>query len=193
MQSNFKSRLLFRLHYLVKPPWDSGISPPELMAFIKENPPGRALDLGCGTGTNAITLARHGWQVRGIDFVPKAIRTAKRKVKYAGVQVDLLVGDVTDPNLVEGQYDLVLDIGCYHALNSNLRAAYLDNLVNILAPGGTFLWYGFINQTPDQTRISQQDLDAFSKHFKLVDRQDGGDRGRVSAWFWFKAHPQSQP
>ena len=190
MLSNFKSRLLFRLRYLVTPPWDSGISPPELIAFIEDNPPSKALDLGCGTGTNAITLAQHGWQVRGIDFISKAIRTGKKKAKQAGVQVDLLVGDVTNPNLVKGQYDLVLDIGCYHALNPNRRAAYLNNLLNVLAPGGTFLWYGFINQTPDQTRISEQDIKAFSKRFKLVDRKNGDDRGRPSTWFWFKANSQ---
>jgi 2-polyprenyl-3-methyl-5-hydroxy-6-metoxy-1,4-benzoquinol methylase len=46
------------------------------MKFIAETAPGKALDLGCGIGTNAITLAQYGWQATGIDFALKAIRTA---------------------------------------------------------------------------------------------------------------------
>jgi cyclopropane fatty-acyl-phospholipid synthase-like methyltransferase len=141
-----------------------------------------------------ITLAQHGWEARGIDFVPKAIRLGERKARRAGVQVELLVGDVTDPNLVKNQYDLVLDIGCYHILNPKQRAAYQENLVNVLTPGGTFLLYGFLNQTPENTWISAEDIQVFSKHFKLTDRQDGQDEaggdGCSSVWLWFKAETQ---
>lgn len=65
-----------------KPPWDSGITPPELVALV-EGPdalaPGRALELGCGTGTNAVYLARHGWQVAAVDLVDRAVRQARRR------------------------------------------------------------------------------------------------------------------
>ncbi|HZD55845.1 MAG TPA: class I SAM-dependent methyltransferase, partial [Anaerolineales bacterium] len=66
-------RIFFNLWYYREPPWDTGISPPELLAFIESHPAGQALDLGCGTGTNVITLARNGWQVTGVDFAPRAI------------------------------------------------------------------------------------------------------------------------
>jgi len=62
-------RLLFELRYLrEKTPWDTGISPPELLKYLAESSPGHALDLGCGTGTNAITITKHGWQVVGVDL-----------------------------------------------------------------------------------------------------------------------------
>ncbi len=69
--------------YYRQPRWDTGISPPELIAFLESHPASRALDLGCGTGTNAITMAGYGWQVTGVDFVGRAIRAGRRKAKAA--------------------------------------------------------------------------------------------------------------
>ena len=180
-------RLFFRLFYLGTPPWDSGITPPELEEFIQTNPPGRAIDLGCGTGTNAITLAHHGWQVRGVDFVRKAIREGKRKAQLAEVEVDLHVGDVTDPKFFQGKYDLVLDIGCYHALSQEQRRVYRDNLRTHLAPSGTYLLYSFTGEEGDTNRFTPQDLTAFEHSFELLRREDDFDgSGPTSAWFWFK-------
>ena len=57
------------------PRWDTGVTPPEVVeVFEGEDPPsGRALDLGCGTGTNVLYLARHGFEVVGVDVSPLAI------------------------------------------------------------------------------------------------------------------------
>ena len=108
----------FNLSYLrKKAPWDSGISPPELLEFIAEHPPGRAIDLGCGTGTNVITLAQHGWQVSGVDFAPRAIKVARRKAKHVKIDADLRVGDVTKLRGVDGKFNLALDMGCFHNLD----------------------------------------------------------------------------
>src|SRR6267378_7088992 len=77
------SRLLFRFAYLLGfKPWDSGISPPELVEWVegpKALPPGRALDIGCGTGTNCKYLLDHKWDVTGVDFVAQALNKAKLK------------------------------------------------------------------------------------------------------------------
>ena len=82
-----------------KTPWDTGITPPEIVAMIESGkvPIGRALDLGCGTGTNAITLAQHGFEVIGIDVSRRAIALARRKVRSAQLadRVRLERGDVT--------------------------------------------------------------------------------------------------
>ena len=78
---NFLRRLQFNFWYFRNPPWDSGITPPELFEFIQSHPAGRAIDIGCGTGTNVITLAKIGWQVTGFDFAARAIQLAKRKAK----------------------------------------------------------------------------------------------------------------
>jgi cyclopropane fatty-acyl-phospholipid synthase-like methyltransferase len=180
-------RLDFQLFYLGTPPWDSGITPPELMEFIESHPPGRAIDLGCGTGTNAITLAQHGWQVSGVDFVRKAIRKGKRKGWSAGVEVDLHIGDVTDPNFFESEYDLILDIGCYHSLSNEQRQAYRENLSKYLAPQGTYLLYSFTAEDENSSRFTPKDLVAFEAIFDLNRREDNVDgTGPASSWFWFK-------
>ncbi|MBK8033983.1 MAG: class I SAM-dependent methyltransferase [Chloroflexi bacterium] len=61
-------------------PWDTGITPPEIVQILHELPPGRALDIGCGTGTNVRYLLEHGWEADGLDFVPQAVETARLKL-----------------------------------------------------------------------------------------------------------------
>jgi SAM-dependent methyltransferase len=186
--SNFLRRLTFRLWYLFDPPWDTGVSPPELIDFIEKYPAGNAIDIGCGTGTNVITLAQAGWQVTGVDFVPRAIKTAKRKTRKAGVEADLYVRDVTDLEGISGPFDLALDIGCFHSLGE-AKADYLAELDRILAPGGHWLMYGFFNQDPDQfgSGLAEADLDLIPASLTQAWRQDGFDRGeRTSAWFLYQ-------
>ncbi len=181
----FSSKLFFNLLYLKTPPWDSGISPPELIDHIESHQPGRALDLGCGTGTNVITLRRYGWEVTGIDFVPKAVRKARRKAHKANLDVNLITGDVSNPRLFKGQYDLILDMGCYHALDSFQRKNYRKNVAGHLAPDGTYMLYGFTPE--DENRISPEDVAAFKDELILEKRVDSSDQsGPPSAWFWFK-------
>ena len=180
--------LFYRYRYLSNPPWDCGISPPELMAFIESHPPGRALDLGCGTATNVITLAQHGWQATGVDFVPKAIRSGRAKAARASVQVELILGDVTERSNLHGPYDLVLDMGCYHSLSQEQRRRYRQNLGEVMAPGATYMLYAFTGRE-DKNReslIDERDLDGFQEVLSLEKRVDGVDRGRVtSSWFWY--------
>jgi len=180
-------KIYFQIFYFGKPPWDTGISPPELHAFIKEHPPGRALDLGCGTGTNAITLAQNQWNVVAIDFISSAIRAARKKARRAGVNVDFHVDDVTKYKDVNGVFDLVLDIGCFHSLSKPQKIIYINNLRHLLSPSGIFLSYTFIkNDIHGSLGTDENDLETMQKFLKLIDRQDGMGRGDLpSAWLTF--------
>jgi len=182
-------RLTFNLWYLRNPPWDSGISPPELLEFIQTHPSGKAIDLGCGTGTNVITLAQAGWQVTGVDFASRAINIAKRKLKRVNIHANVHTGDVTKLNKVSDQFDLALDIGCFHGLTQAGMQDYLTQLDRILAPNGFWLMYGFFKPSSSQTGpgLVEADIDILSSRFTLISRQDGFDkRERPSAWFLFQ-------
>ena len=81
--------LLYRTAYLLHiNVWDRTLPPPGLVELIEgpsRLPPRRALDLGCGTGTETIYLARHGWDATGVDLVPRALAIARRRAARAGV------------------------------------------------------------------------------------------------------------
>jgi len=183
----FPRRLFFNFWYLFKPPWDTNITPPELIEFIEKHPPGRALDLGCGTGTNAITLAQNGWDVTGVDFAAKAIRSARRKASRAEVEAQFLNQSVTKLENLQNPFDLILDIGCFHSLEAQDQEEYRHGLNRLLEPGGSFLLYVFFRTDSPSAGITEGDLDEFSYQFELISRQDGSDREtRPSSWLHYR-------
>jgi SAM-dependent methyltransferase len=180
---NILNRLWFSISYFRRPPWDSGVTPPELLAFLEDRPPGRAIDLGCGTGTNVITLASYGWQVTGVDFVPAAIKQARGKARLAGVTADFQVGDVTRLDRFAGPYELALDIGCFHSLSEKGKMIYMRQVDKLLVPGGFWFLYGFLTEF-SPPGIFPSDIDAIRGLFRMISYKDGFDRGqRPSAYF----------
>jgi ubiquinone/menaquinone biosynthesis C-methylase UbiE len=188
-------RLLFHYWYYRQPPWDTGISPPELLDFIQNHKPGRAIDLGCGTGTNVITLARSGWRVTGVDFAPRAIKLAQQKLKETGVQAELAVNDVTKLDGINGPFDLAFDLGCFHTIPQDGRPEYLNQLNRILAPNGFWLMYAFLVSDGAQARhgLLEADLQQISSQWTLLSRQNGFDdhKEKSSAWFLFQKQASS--
>jgi SAM-dependent methyltransferase len=183
-------RVFFELRYLLgRPPWDTGITPPEVLAFLERTPPGRALDLGCGTGTNAVELARRGWEVTAIDFSHRAVAAARQRAAAARLPVDVRQGDVSDLRGVQGPFDLVLDIGCSTPCRRKPRPATppassgarsrrhvpaVHLLDDGLAPQG-----GRALPTEDSLRR------LFTPAFAVTTIDYGTDRQRASALFTF--------
>lgn len=177
----------FNLRYLTNPPWDTGISPPELIKFVESHPPGQALDLGAGTGTNMLALNQAGWDVVGIEYALIAVVTAKRKLKRAGYAPTIYLKSVTDLEFVNRKFDLILDIGCFHSLSNEEKDMYKENILHYLKKEGTFLMYAFINTSETGTGIRSEDVEFFKKNLSLKQRQDGFDRKtRPSVWLEFK-------
>jgi SAM-dependent methyltransferase len=119
------------------PPWETGRPSDELQRFIAElkMPPCRVIELGCGSGINAIWLAQQGFDVTGVDFSPLAIEKAKRRAADANAAVRFILGDVLDlPEKFE-PFPFFFDRGCYHAVRRNDVQAYLRTLREVTAPG----------------------------------------------------------
>ena len=179
--------LFFNLAYLGNPPWETGISPPELIAFLESHSAGRALDLGCGSGTNVITLCRYGWDASGVDFIPLGILRAKRKAAQAGLarQAHFYVDSVARLKDIRGRFDLILDMGCYHGLLAADRASYRQKLTEHLADKGNVLIYGMLRGDKADHGIDAGDITAIARIAPLQKRVDGTDRQRASTWLWF--------
>ncbi|MFD5143921.1 class I SAM-dependent methyltransferase [Streptomyces sp. NPDC058401] len=101
---------------------------------------GRALDLGCGPGRNALHLAARGFEVDAVDLSPTALAWAGERARAARARVRFHHGDAfgaAGAGLV-GPYDLIYDSGCFHHLPPHRRVSYLALLDRLLAPGGRF-------------------------------------------------------
>ncbi|MEU1145877.1 class I SAM-dependent methyltransferase [Streptomyces sp. NPDC005863] len=102
--------------------------------------PGRALDLGCGPGRNALHLASLGYAVDAVDLSRGALAWAADRARAAGAEVRFHHGDAFALVGAElsGPYDLIHDSGCFHHLPPHRRVSYLALLDQLLAPGGHF-------------------------------------------------------
>ncbi|MGO9962534.1 MAG: class I SAM-dependent methyltransferase [Acidimicrobiales bacterium] len=180
---SFYYRFAYRF---TKPRWDSSEPRPELERLIEGRRPGRVLDLGCGTGTSAVYLAEHGWAVVGVDFVAQAIETAKARAASAGVPVSFVVGDVAQLGEagVEGPFDLLVDIGCYHAIPDGMRDAYAAGVAGVARSGADFYLAG-ITDPPASWRllgaggISPAEVCRRFSAFALEDEQTSAGMGAM--------------
>jgi SAM-dependent methyltransferase len=156
--------LAYRLMYAVGfTPWDR-VMPTELKQVMEGPdalPKGRALDLGSGKGTKSVYMAARGWDVTGVEAVPRALKEAQHRAQAAGVTVDFRLGDVTrlgDLGLEPG-YSLVFDFGCYHGLNAAQRARYAEGVTAVGAAGATLLMMAFTRALPPiPSGVSESEL-----------------------------------
>ncbi len=139
---------LFRVFYgLGFTPWDGHAEPNSLRELVEGTaelpalPPASALDVGCGTGNSSIYLAKHGWHVTGVDFVPKALRKARAKARAAGVPVDFVHADVTHLSRtgIDAKFQLIVDNGCLHGMSDGDRDLYVKEITATAAPGARLL------------------------------------------------------
>jgi SAM-dependent methyltransferase len=178
------------MYLFKKTPWDTGITPPEIVAMLDSGKVsiGRALDLGCGTGTNAIYLAQHGFEVTGIDISRRAISLAKRKARSAQLtdRVRFERGDVTLLRrcVSANTIDFAYDIGCFHSLEAEARHRYVAALTAVLKPGAFYMLYAFEPQA-DRAGVALDDISAlFDPVYQLDGLRRGADNGgRGSAWY----------
>ncbi len=111
----------------------------------RQPPYGKALDIGCGSGIWSVDLAQRGWEVTGLDIIPKALRAARARAQAAGVQVRFVEGDVTALRAagLDSGFRLVLDFGTVHGLSEAQREAAGREVTAVTAEDATVLMYAF--------------------------------------------------
>ena len=137
-------RIMYRVGFT---PWEHKPLGPlvELIEGPDALPPGRMLDVGCGTGGDAIYAALHGWQVTGVDAVPLALDRAGRSARAAGAQVRFLQADIirTGTSELGRGYTLLFDGGCLHGLTPAQRQRAAATMTDAAEPGATLLIFAF--------------------------------------------------
>ena len=136
-------RLLYRLGIT---PWERESVPHPVTELAERlSPPGRALDIGCGTGRDAVYLSQRGWTVTGVDAVPRALGAAVRRAQAAGAQVNWVLGDVTRLQTLSigDGYRLIIDRGCVHGLSDEERARCAQGVTAVAAGGAILLMLAF--------------------------------------------------
>jgi methyl halide transferase len=121
-------------------PWDSGRPSTELVHALEAGllPGKRALEFGCGTGTNAIEMARRGLRVTAVDLIDIPIQRAREKGRQARVEVDFREGDLTRIDL-GGPYEILFDSGVYHGIRTRNLPGFLDTVKRVSRPGTRWL------------------------------------------------------
>ena len=165
-------------------PWDIGKPQPEIVRLAEEGEiVGDVLDVGCGTGENALYLASLGRRVVGIDSAPIAIERAKGKSAERKVPAAFLVADALDLGKLRRRFETVIDCGCFHALEPEQRRPYAQSLCEVLSPGAALHLLCFSDEEPPGPgpyRISESDLgDAFRSIFTLTRIRPGRLQSRV--------------
>jgi cyclopropane fatty-acyl-phospholipid synthase-like methyltransferase len=169
--------------YKGTPPWDIGHPQPAFRALIQsgEIKPGRALDIGCGRGDNAIMLAMSGCDVTGIDLAKDAISDAKAKAIERHVKVNFAVGNVLemDQLFTEAGFDVVIDSGLFHAMMDEERSVFARQVHMVLRDRGKYLMLCFSDKEPGEyklpRRVSKAEIEStFSPLFSIIYIKDVG-------------------
>jgi len=125
--------------------WEPPAVPPELVAALASGlvrSDQSALDVGCGTGAEAVFLAAAGLAVLGVDSSPVALELAAQRAEAAAVKIEWRLGDATRLPVRDNSVDLVLDRGCFHVVARRRRRLYAKEIARVLRPGGTLLLRG---------------------------------------------------
>ena len=177
-----------------RPPWDKGFPARHLKAAVEDGTvkPGRALVLGCGTGTNAVYLAKKGFDVTAVDIAPTALNLAEEKASKAKVTVRWVLADVlaTPSNLKP--FDFIFDRGCYHGVRRGNAQGYVETLEQLSRPGTqVMILAGNANEARHYgpPRVKEEELRGdFSAAFEFVKLDtinfDSGDPQKKGALGW---------
>jgi SAM-dependent methyltransferase len=179
--------------YIGVPPWDIGRPQQEVVALAERGAfRTPVLDVGCGTGENALALAERGLEVLGIDASPRAIGKAMDKARERGLRgTDFLVADVFSLGGLGRRFGSILDCGLFHVLDDHERPVYAESLRAALEPAGVLHLLCFSDAEPGgwgPRRVGAPELRATFSHGWDVEALEPSvfetnlETGDVRAW-----------
>lgn len=123
------------------PPWETGVPSPELVRVVEDGTvrPGTVLEVGCGTGADAVYLVKKGFEVTAVDNSPTAIERARVRAENEDALPRFVLGDIFEFAPTAGQFEFVYDGGFYHYIRQFDLTKYLDMLWRVTRPGSFFL------------------------------------------------------
>jgi SAM-dependent methyltransferase len=152
----------FESSYRGTPPWDIGRPQPAIVGLAETGQiRGSVLDVGCGTGENALFLAERGFAVAGIDGAPTAIKKARGKAKQRGLKASFEVADALSLPTPERPFDTVIDSGLFHVFSDEERVRFAESLGHVLRSGGTYFLTCFSDRQPGDwgpRRVTQAEI-----------------------------------
>ncbi len=162
----------FEEAYRGTPPWDIGRPQREIVHLEEAGKiSGDVLDVGCGTGENALFLSSRGHDVWGVDSAPAAIEIARKNAEERGLAATFLVKDTFNLHEIGRTFDTVIDSGLFHTLSDPERLCFVRNLSEVLKPGGTYFMLAFSELEPGgygPRRITKKEIQAaFSDGWRI--------------------------
>jgi SAM-dependent methyltransferase len=160
--------------YRSSPPWEIGRPQPAIVELVRDGElePGRVLDIGCGTGENAIFLAEKGYMVTGVDASSIAIETAKAKSRSRRAKVEFRVSNALGLDRTLAEFDNVTDSGLFHTFYDNERPIYAQEIAQVLREAGRYFMLCFSEREPTDwggpRRVTKREIqETFSPLFSI--------------------------
>ncbi|MDQ2882324.1 MAG: class I SAM-dependent methyltransferase [Actinomycetota bacterium] len=152
--------------YTSPPPWDIGRPQPAFLALADAGAiRGRVLDVGCGTGEHVLLSVGLGLDATGVDLASAALHTATEKARDRGHAARFLLQDARKLADLGESFDTVLDCGLFHIFTDDDRAAFVNSLRSVVAPGGRYFMLCFSDQQPGDSwprvrRVTRDEITA---------------------------------
>ena len=162
---------IYRRYPLEALPWELGRPRKVLVELVEKGliKRGKALDICCGAGTNALYLTKKGFQVTGIDISSKAIEYAKEKAREANARTRFQVQNFLNLPFEDEEFDFVFDMGCFHHVKVKDRSTFIRGIHRVLKKGGSYLMvcFSYRNGPVWNHFTKEQIIQLFSNHFKI--------------------------
>ncbi|MCP5467900.1 MAG: class I SAM-dependent methyltransferase [Deltaproteobacteria bacterium] len=178
--------------YQGTPPWEIGRPQKEIIKLEKNGLiQNDVLDIGCGTGENALFLSKCGYKVWGIDSAPLAIQKAQEKAHTQELDVKFQVHDALHLEDLNKMFSTIIDCGLFHVFDDESRKQYVQSLAKILRPKGHYLMLCFSEREPGTwgpRRITKDEIQqSFHNGWKIEEIkaakfETNFDEALVEAW-----------